>query len=199
MIKVPATTAGYKAMEELTASGIPVNATLIFKKEQAIACAKAFERGHLRNGKSVDTVISIFVSRVDRALDSILSENGVEVALSGIYNTADIYATIEEMNVPGCRALFASTGVKDDSLPAYYYVDKLLAYNSVNTAPIETIKAFHKGGDKKKVLPISQDVIESHFLKVKEAGVDFEAILDKQIADGLKAFKDAFNDILESL
>lgn len=45
MIKVPATTAGYIAMEELSASGIPVNATLIFKKEQAVSCAKAFERG----------------------------------------------------------------------------------------------------------------------------------------------------------
>ncbi len=199
MIKVPATDAGYIAMEELSASGIPVNATLIFKKDQAISCAKAFERGCKKNTKNVDTVISIFVSRVDRALDAILSENGVEVALSGIYNTADIYATIESMNVSGCRALFASTGVKDDSLPPYYYVDKLLAYNSVNTAPVDTIKAFHKDANKKKVLPISEEVIKAHFDKVKEVGVDFEYVLDKQIADGLKSFKDAFNDILDSL
>ncbi|NOR57602.1 MAG: transaldolase, partial [Sulfurimonas sp.] len=101
--------------------------------------------------------------------------------------------------VGGCRALFASTGVKDDSLPPYYYVDKLLAYNSVNTAPIDTIEAFHKDGEKKEVLPISEQVIKEHFVKVKSAGVDFEAVLDKQIADGLEAFKDAFNDILESL
>jgi len=199
MIKVPATDAGYIAMEELSASGIPVNATLIFKKDQAISCAKAFERGCERNAKSVDTVISIFVSRVDRALDATLSEKGVEVALSGIYNTADIYNVIEAMNVSGCRALFASTGVKDDSLPAYYYVDKLLAYNSVNTAPIDTIKAFHIGGEKEKALPISQEVIQAHFAEVKNAGIDFEAILDTQIADGLDAFKVAFNDILESL
>ncbi|MFT5835124.1 MAG: transaldolase [Sulfurimonas sp.] len=199
MIKVPATDAGYIAMEELSGSGIPVNATLIFKKSQAISCAKAFKRGAQRNIKGVDTVISIFVSRVDRALDSTLRKNGVEVALSGIYNTADIYATIEDMNVNGCRALFASTGVKDDSLPAYYYVDKLLAYNSVNTAPIDTIEAFHKGGEKKKALPISPEIIKEHFIKVKNAGIDFEAVLDKQISDGLESFKDAFKDILESL
>jgi len=199
MIKVPATDAGYIAMEELSASGIPVNATLIFKKEQAISCAKAFQRGSSRSSKEVDTVISIFVSRVDRALDAILAKNGVEVALSGIYNTADIYNKIQEMNVAGCRALFASTGVKDDSLSAYYYVDNLLAYNSVNTAPIETIEAFHKDGVKTKTLPITQDVIDKHFVKVKDAGVDFEAVLDKQIADGLEAFKDAFKDILDSL
>ena len=57
MIKVPATRAGYTAMEALSASGIPVNATLIFKKEQAIACAKAFESGVKTFGSKVDTVI----------------------------------------------------------------------------------------------------------------------------------------------
>ena len=199
MIKVPATEAGYIAMEKLTARGIPVNATLIFKKEQAIKCAKAFEAGCKQNGSAVSTVISIFVSRVDRALDAKLAEAGVDVALSGIYNSADIYNAIEAMQVPGCRALFASTGVKDDSLPAHYYVDELLAYNSVNTAPIDTIKAFHANGKKEKKLPISDEVIQEHFAKVKAAGIDFDAVLEKQIADGLVAFEDAFRDILEAL
>ena len=121
------------------------------------------------------------------------------MALSGIYNTADIYTTIEDMKVLGCRALFASTGVKDDSLPAYYYVDKLLAYNSVNTAPIDTIKAFHENGEKKKELPISQEIIKEHFIKVENAGIDFNSVLDQQISEGLEDFKDAFKDILETL
>ncbi len=199
MIKVPATEAGYKAMEELTSCGIPVNATLIFKKSQAIACAQAFETGIKKYGKRVDTVISIFVSRVDRAIDSTLASKDVAVALAGIYNSADIYNKIIEMNVEGCRTLFASTGVKDDSLPAHYYIDELLAYNSVNTAPIDTIKAFHSNGVKKKALPISGEVISAHLNKIKDAGVDFEAILDAQISDGLVAFENAFKDILESL
>jgi transaldolase len=199
MIKVPATEAGYKAMEELSASGIPVNATLIFKKSQAIECAKAFERGVKRNGAKVDTVISIFVSRVDRALDAKLAQNDIPVALSGIYNTADIYVAIEEMGVDGCRALFASTGVKDDSLPAHYYIEELLAYNSVNTAPIDTIKAYVQNGGKDKALPIDADTIAKHFEAIKDAGIDFEETLDVQIADGLEAFKDAFKDILETL
>jgi len=199
MIKVPATEAGYEAMEALTTLGIPVNATLIFKKEQAVSCAEAFKRGSERFGRKVDTVISVFVSRIDRALDDRLSQKGVEVALSGIYNSADIYETIENMNIGGCRVLFASTGVKGDTLPPYYYVDNLLAYNSVNTAPIETIEAFDKNGTTQKALPISSKIIEAHFDKIKDAGIDFEAELNKQITDGLESFKDAFNDILESL
>ncbi len=199
MIKVPATEAGYKAMQELVASGIPVNATLIFSKKQALSCAQAFEEGLQNVDKKVDTVISVFVSRIDRALDKILGEKGIDVALSGIYNSAEIYSAVEAKNVADCRTLFASTGVKDDSLPAYYYVEKLLAYNSVNTAPIETIRAFDEHGSKEKALPIAQAVIDEHFAKIQKAGIDFDAIIQKQIDDGLEAFKDAFKDILEAL
>ncbi|MCX6051240.1 MAG: transaldolase [Campylobacterales bacterium] len=199
MIKVPATEAGYEAMKELTACGIPVNATLIFSKNQAVACAKAFAEGVAKYGQKLDTVISVFVSRIDRAMDAKLAQNGVEVALCGIYNSADIYNAIQVMGVSGCRVLFASTGVKDDSLPPYYYVSQLLAYNSVNTAPIDTIKAFHANGSKEKALPISDTVIQEHFAKVLACGIDFESVLDTQIKDGLSAFKDAFRDILEAL
>ncbi|MDY0123557.1 transaldolase [Sulfurimonas sp.] len=199
MIKVPATEAGYVAMRELVGSGIPVNATLIFKKEQAVSCADAFREGLAQYGAKVDTVISVFVSRIDRALDEELAKGGVEVALSGIYNSADIYSEVESMGVEGCRTLFASTGVKDDSLPPHYYVEKLLAYNSVNTAPVDTIKAFHQNGLKQSALPIPTHTIKEHFEKVRGLGIDFDSLLDKQIADGLKSFKDAFKDILESL
>ncbi len=195
MIKVPATEAGYVAMKELTSVGIPVNATLIFKKSQAVSCAKAFKEGTEIYGEDVATVISIFVSRIDAKLASL----GINDNLSGIYNTADIYAEIESMNVNGCRALFASTGIKDKSLPVHHYIEKLLAYNSVNTAPIDTIKAYYANGAKDKALPISPDIIKVHFEKIKNAGIDFDEVLDKQIVDGLEAFKEAFKDILESL
>ena len=200
MIKVPATPAGYEAMEELTSVGIPVNATLIFKKEQALSCANAFKRGTYKYAKAVPTVISIFVSRVDRALDADLQSKGIDVALSGIYNSADIYATIEQMGVKSCRTLFASTGVKGDSLPAHYYIEKLLAFNSVNTAPVDTILAFEKATTTTSAaLPIDKSIIDAHFKKISDAGIDFEALLDGQIEDGLVAFKDAFIDILEAL
>ncbi len=199
MIKVPATEAGYEAMEVLTAEGIPVNATLVFKRSQAVASAEAFKRGSDKYGGKIDTVISVFVSRVDRALDKMLSEYNIEEALTGIYNSSVIYEAIEEMKVPGCRTLFASTGVKDDSLPAYYYVEKLLAYNSVNTAPIDTIKAFDADGKKEKALPIDQDLVATHFAKLKSIGINLDDVLQKQIDEGLIAFKEAFQEMLEAL
>ena len=199
MIKVPATKAGYVAMQELTAEGIPVNATLIFKKEQALECMEAFKKGAQTYGKSVDTVISIFVSRVDRALDAQLAEKNIPVALTGIYNSAAIYDVIEKESVPNCRALFASTGVKDDSLPAHYYIEKLLAYHSVNTAPVDTIKAFDANGKREKALPIDAEIVAAHMGLLQEHGIELDATLDKLIAEGLDAFKDAFKEILEAL
>jgi len=199
MIKIPATTAGYEAMSELVASAIPVNATLIFSKKQAVACAQAFQKGLAKSDKKVDTVISVFVSRIDRAIDETLKLHGIKTALTGIYNSADIYTEIQNMDVKNCRVLFASTGVKDDSLPPYYYVKELLAYNSVNTAPIDTIKSFYENNSKEAALPISKDIIALHFEKIKNAGINFDDMIEKQITDGLQAFKDAFKEILESL
>ena len=199
MIKVPSTGAGYLAMEALAGAGIPVNATLIFSADQALKCAKAFENAAKKSAKAVDTVISVFVSRIDRAIDAKLHESGVETGLTGIMNAADIYARVGEMNVPGCRVLFASTGVKGNDLRASYYVDELLAPNSVNTAPIATIEAYVEGGDKVLKLPLDAGKISGHMEKIAAAGVELDKVIDEQIREGLEAFKEAFNEILKEL
>lgn len=197
MIKVPATEAGYHAMEALASRGIAVNATLIFSAEQAIKCAEAFQRASQK--ASVDTVISVFVSRIDRAIDEKLRPHGVSVGLMGIFNAADIYNRIEALNVPKCRVLFASTGVKGDEFRASYYIDELLAPNSVNTAPIATIDAYVSGGDTVVKLPIAASIIEAHRENVAGAGVDMNIIIQQQIDEGLDAFKVAFSEILNAL
>jgi transaldolase len=197
MIKVPATEAGYFAMEELAAQGIAVNATLIFSVDQALKCAEAFNKASKKS--SVDTVISVFVSRIDRAIDETLRSSGVDTGKMGILNAADIYNRVEALGVPKCRVLFASTGVKGDEFRASYYIDELLAPNSVNTAPIATINAYVSGEDRMLKLPITVEVIAEHQQKVAKAGVAMEAIIAQQIEEGLEAFKVAFSDILNAL
>ncbi|WP_345976855.1 transaldolase [Sulfurimonas sp. HSL3-7] len=198
MIKVPATEAGYGAMRTLVSDGIAVNATLVFSKEQALAAADAFADGQ-QKGASVDTVISVFVSRIDRALDAVLVEKGITPALAGIYNAAAIYSAIEAKGVSRCRTLFASTGVKGGDLRPSYYIDELLAANTVNTAPVETIEAFVKKGDRTIKLPVDAETIDAHFAKIEAAGIDFDGVVAKQISDGLDAFKEAFSEILSEL
>ena len=195
MIKVPATNAGYEVMRTLVAQGIHVNATLIFSKAQAIACANAFKEAK----EGTKSVISVFVSRIDRAIDATLQKAGVETFLTGIYNAAEIYSAVESMNVANCRTLFASTGVKGDGKEPEYYIKELLAPNSVNTAPIETIDAFVKSNSTQAKLPIAQEVIQTHMTNIAKAGVDLQRVIQEQIDDGLEAFKIAFKEILDAL
>jgi transaldolase len=78
MFKVPATEPGFAAIEELTASGISVNVTLIFSTRQYQDAALAYLKGIRRllkgNGdpKKVRSVASAFVSRIDTAVDKLL-------------------------------------------------------------------------------------------------------------------------------
>ena len=199
MIKVPATDAGYIAMETLSAEEIPVNATLVFSKEQAALCADAFERAQARADGAADSVISVFVSRFDRALDGELESKGVRPSLTGIYNAAAIYNTVGARKLQQCRVLFASTGVKGKALKPSYYIEELLAPNSVNTAPVETIEAYLQSGSRSVKLPLDEAMIEAHFKAIADAGIDFDSIVQGQINDGLSAFKDAFADILTAL
>lgn len=77
-IKVPATSAGIPAIEELIAGGIPVNVTLIFSVRRYGEAAESYLRGLERliadggDPRPTPSVASFFVSRVDTAVDRLL-------------------------------------------------------------------------------------------------------------------------------
>ena len=204
MIKIPATKAGFEAMSALTARGIAVNATLIFSPEQAVACLDAFEEGVKDYEKKFPltplpkSVISIFVSRFDRLLDEKMHENSLPTGQIGIMNATKIYKIIENRSLPTTRALFASTGVKGDELAKDYYVKELMYQNAVNTAPLDTIKAFIAGKNEPKTA-VSDDSIEKFFGVVKRADIDMEKVYKDLLNDGLKQFVTAFEDIMKAL
>ena len=80
MFKVPSTKEGFPAIEELTASGLNINVTLIFSLRQYLDTAESYIRGirrlikEGRDPKKVRSVASIFVSRIDTAVDVKLDE-----------------------------------------------------------------------------------------------------------------------------
>ncbi len=199
MIKVPATKAGFVAMEELMSEGIHVNATLVFSPKQARGCAEAFARAARRVGSSSlpKGVISVFVSRFDAKLDDRLKALNLPVAKVGIYNATKIYDLIESYGLAHVRVLFASTGVKSDALKDDYYTRGLLFKNSVNTAPLGAIKAFINSDIETEVAP-SYDYIE-FFDAISRSGIDMQEVYDELFKSGLDAFKDAFKEILDEL
>jgi transaldolase len=66
-IKAPTTEPGIAAMEELTARGVNVNATVSFSVPQALAVGAAIERGlqRAKDGAAMRPVVTIMVGRVD--------------------------------------------------------------------------------------------------------------------------------------
>jgi transaldolase len=199
MIKVPATNAGYEAMKVLLGEGISVNATLIFSPTQAQRCVKAMEEGMVQTDKKVDGVISVFVSRFDRMLDDELAQNGIDTGLTGVYNAAKIYNAIEKTSNPRIRTLFASTGVKGDDLPPYYYMRQLLAPHSVNTAPLATIESWLSVKPTPPQLPMDDAVINGYFTKLSDNGFDMEEVYATLLKEGLEAFEKAFEAMLATL
>ncbi|MDX1808377.1 MAG: transaldolase [Sulfurospirillaceae bacterium] len=199
MIKVPATEAGYKAMKQLISEGINVNATLIFSVEQTRQCLEAFKKGNdlCEENKLPKAVISVFVSRFDRKLDDQLKKLNLAVSKVGIYNALRVYDLIQKYSLPNVRCLFASTGVKGDALEADYYIKGLLCKNSINTAPLETIKYFVDHNDKNT--EIKEEGIESFFDTLKANGIDMDSVCDELMKEGLSSFMEAFKEILKAL
>lgn len=205
MIKVPATAQGFVAMETLLSEGINVNATLIFSPAQAKGCAEAFERANKifstnhPHAKLPKGVVSVFVSRFDRKLDDKLKKLDFVTSRVGIMNAISVYCLVESYKLDNVRTLFASTGVKGDELSLDYYITELLFKNSINTAPLVTIKAFVDREQAPKEVILREGEIKNFFDSLLANGIDMEVVYNELMEEGLSAFKEAFVEILDTL
>ena len=83
IVKIPATSSGIPAIEEATAAGISINATVSFTLSQAVAVAEAVERGLSRResaGLPIDTmgpVCTLMVGRLDDWLKVVMEREGI--------------------------------------------------------------------------------------------------------------------------
>ena len=154
MIKIPATVEGIPVIEELLAHGINVNVTLMFSLAHYNAVASAFLRGIERapDPSRIASVASVFVSRLDTAVDHALDKIGTPEALAlrgkiAIANAKLIYARFRELfygarfaglrmrRVNVQRVLWASTGTKNPAYSDVRYVEELIGPDTINTVP----------------------------------------------------------------
>jgi transaldolase len=83
IVKLPATYHGLKAIEEATARGVSINATVSFSVPQAIAVAEAVERGLKRREKAgqdcsrMGPVCTIMVGRLDDWLKVVANKENI--------------------------------------------------------------------------------------------------------------------------
>lgn len=84
-VKFPATSAGIEAIEEATARGVNINATVSFSVPQALAAAEAVERGLARReGAGQDTsamtpIVTIMIGRLDDWLKVLVERDDLAV------------------------------------------------------------------------------------------------------------------------
>jgi transaldolase/glucose-6-phosphate isomerase len=216
LIKIPGTDAGVPAIEETIATGINVNVTLLFSVESYSAIAEAYIRGMERRheaGESLDvhSVASFFVSRVDTEVDKRLADLGKE-DLRGIAAVANAraaymrfketfrgerYAKLLEAGAPVQRPLWASTGVKDPRYPETKYVEELVAPDTVNTMPMQTLLAC---AEELEVSGNTGDQDPSEALnRLADAGIDMGDVTKKLLQDGVDKFVEPFDDLIAGI
>jgi len=145
-VKIPATRAGIVAIEEVTARGVNVNATVSFTVPQALAVAEAVERGLERRAAagedvaSMTPVCTIMVGRLDDWLEASAARAGV-LLTPGIVNWAGIAC------VKRAYALYRERGFRTRVLAAAYrnhrHWSELIGGDIILTIPAKWQRLFN--------------------------------------------------------
>lgn len=221
MIKIPATQEGLRPIAETLAAGISVNVTLIFSLTRYREVINAYMLGleqALENGKDLSTIHSVasfFVSRVDTEIDARLEAAGGDAVQlkgkAGLANARLAYEVFEEMfsserwarlqahgaNVQ--RPLWASTGVKDPSLPDTLYVTGLVAPNTVNTMPEATLNAVADHGEVTGNTIVPNYSESNNVLDAISAYVSYPEVVEKLEVEGLSKFDVSWEELLQTV
>ncbi|HRP95767.1 MAG TPA: transaldolase [Rhodocyclaceae bacterium] len=219
LVKVPATTAGLQAIEQLIAHGVSVNVTLMFSLAHADAVAEAYLRGlqalHADGGDlaAVTSVASLFLSRVDTLVDRQLDEHG-DAARSLQGKTAVSMAKLayqrylERIEAPGFEALrargarpqmmlWASTGTKNPAYSDLLYVEPLIGPDTVNTLPDATLAALRDHGQVARTLDTGIEAARAQLAALAKIGIDVDAVGERLQSEGLDQFRTAFAELLK--
>jgi transaldolase len=219
MIKIPATPAGVEAIRRLTADGINVNVTLLFGLDAHAAVMAAYIAGleeRLRRGLPVDhvaSVASLFVSRVDTAVDRLLADRGrddlagraavanarIAYARAGALFGGERFADLRRAGARPQRVLWASTGTKDPRYRDVKYVEELAGPGVINTMPPATLAAFRDHGRVADALTGSAPEASAALDELAAAGVDLDAVTARLLDEGVAAFADSMRDLLAGL
>jgi transaldolase len=213
-IKIPGTAAGLPAIEEAIFSGIPVNVTLLFSREQYLAAAEAYMRGIERRiaagrDPKVGSVASLFVSRWDVAVQgkvppALRNRLGIAISQRAYVAYRELLASArwQKLAAAGARPqrlLWASTGTKDPSASDTLYVQALAAPDTINTMPENTLLAVAQRTDINGVLPLDGGDAEEVLAQFARAGVNDSQLAAELQREGAQAFTKSWNELLQCL
>jgi len=218
-VKIPGTSEGLPAIQEMIAEGNSINVTLLFSVERYAEVIEAYLSGleaHPGDLSTISSVASFFVSRVDTETDKRLDAIGSDAALALRGKTAVANAQVayqlflERFSGPrwdalaarGARVqrpLWASTSTKNPTYPDTLYVDPLIGPDTVNTMPDNTLDAFDDHGTVART--VDADVADARAVidGLAEVGVDLSDVTRSLEDEGVAAFSASFHELLGSL
>ena len=223
MIKIPATIEGLEAITATIGAGISVNVTLIFSLERYRAVINAYLAG-LEQAKAagidlstIHSVASFFVSRVDSEINTRLDAVGTDEAIAlkskaGVANAQLAYEVFEQAytteRAAGLlaaggnkqRPLWASTGVKDPSLPDTLYVTELAVADVVNTMPEKTLEAtFDHGIIEGDRVTGSYAAANAVLDAIAAQGISYDDVTALLEKEGVEKFIVSWNELLDTV
>jgi transaldolase len=221
-IKIPATEAGIPAIEGAIAEGININVTLMFSVDVYERVARAYIAGlrklHERGAdlSRVASVASFFVSRVDTKIDKELDELGTRGALEARGKAAianaklayesyqrifggDEFADLRAAGAQVQRCLWASTSTKNPDYRDVLYVEELIGPETVDTMPLDTIKAFMDHGNIERTLDRDLDGARQAIREVEAQGITMQRVTDELIVEGVASFAKSFDELISTI
>lgn len=228
MIKVPATPAGLSALRVLIRDGVNVNMTLLFSPGRYRDVFDAYMLGledalaaHQDLGRRA-SVASFFLSRIDTAVDEVLSKRATEEGAdasayenlkgsAAIASARQAYAVFTSMRrsrrfqrllrngAQHQRLLWASTGTKNPQYSDVMYVEPLIGPYTVTTLPPETLRAFREHGIAESTLFNEGADPALQLLALQDANVELETIAARLLEEGIQKFVDPFDRLMQWL
>jgi transaldolase/transaldolase/glucose-6-phosphate isomerase len=219
MIKIPGTEAGLPAIRRCISEGININVTLLFglkRYEQVIEAYLAGLEDRVKARQPIDelaSVASFFLSRIDVLVDPMLAAKGLadlkgEVAVASARKAYELYKDVfasarflmlQSNGAQRQRLLWASTSSKDPSFRDVQYVEALIGAETINTIPMETLEAFNDHGDAASRLNDDLPKATEVLTRLKENGIDLEAISQRLESEGIEKFNKAYDKLLEAI
>jgi transaldolase len=221
MIKIPGTIPGLVAIQELISAGINVNVTLLFSPERYRAVAEAYMGGleaRLAAGKPIDRVASVasfFLSRIDTLVDPKLDQLAAKGQVTAktlrgqaaTANASRAYAIFTEISgsprwqkllgqgARPQRLLWASTSAKDPTFSPIKYVEDLVAADTVNTMPHQTIDAYRRLGQPAPRLEQHMSQAADALEGLEHLGIDMQAVAEELEREAVRKFVEPFDQL----
>ncbi len=227
-IKVPATAEGLPVIRQLVSEGININVTLLFGIPRYRQVVEAYLSGLEARAaqalpvKTVASVASFFVSRIDSLVDPLLEKlfapggqdadlprrlHG-QIAVANaklayqIYKEVfggDRFRKLADQGARTQRLLWASTSTKNPEYSDVKYVESLIGRDTVNTVPVETLDDYRDHGEPRA--RIEQDIEKAGWMlaRLADLGISIDQATQRLEDEGVEKFGKSFDQLTETL